>query len=367
MHQTPDAHSKEKSSGVNLFLLPSANRNNKYMELLTTALRQYPHIHQIPLKSDTLWSVWCFLKENTGEGRKNVIHIQWSTVLYGSRFAVKSLAGLIINGCLLVVLKTAYHCKVVWTVHNTRAHDYPHPSVDTIGRWVVRLLADCIIVQQKITQEFYQQRYPKKTIYYIHHGNYIRAYGHQVSRDNELRRVFGFGAKDVVLLSLGAIAPYKRNADIIDAVVAAQQSRPDLKLLIAGKGPVTHVETLKSQVPPGAGIVIANTFVEDAEIPRYLAMADYAVFYYDESEMTSGAMILALSYGLPVIARAIPATEVVHQGNGYVFHTKEELGELLRGLAASNSPEMRSAIIADIEGSDWTSAAARLVRIYEQL
>lgn len=352
---------------IRLFLFPSFNRNNKYIELLTTALRQYPQIEQVPLSSTTLWGVLCFLRKHNTPYVKNILHIQWSTVLYGSRFFLKSLGLLMVHVVLLAVFKSWYRGKVVWTVHNAAAHDYPHARMDRLGRWILLTAADCIIVQQRTTLQSYRQRYPTSNLHYIPHGNYVGAYGPLVARDQVLRDAYGFKKEDVVLLSLGAIAPYKRNSDIIDIVLTAQKRRSDLKLLIIGKGTEAHVADLMSRIPLGSGIVIRNEFVPDAEIPRYIAMADYAIFYYDDSEMTSGGLVLALSYGLPVIARNIAATEVIHSGNGRVGANKEELILLVQQLSATNTAAHRSAIIAGTKEQDWRQTTKMLVDLYNQL
>lgn len=274
---------------IHLLFIPQSNKNNKYIELL---------LNNLPFDSKFV------------RGDINIIHIHWSTALYGSKYALKSIYLIIKSLFIYVYLKLKYNVKIVWTLHNNFAHDYPHPWIDAIGRKLLRRFADKIIVQQKIT----------KGDVYIPHVNYIDAYGPKIPRDQELRRSLGVKDGEILLLSLGAQAPYKMNEKIIEAVLKTK----NIKLLIIGKGKTDYVENEK--------IIVKNEYVKDTDIPRYLSIADYSVFYYDASEMTSGGMILSLSYGLPVITRNIAAAEIITSENGLVYRSFDELVSILQTL-----------------------------------
>lgn len=279
---------------IHLLFIPQSNKNNKYIELL---------LKNLPFDSEFK------------RGDINIIHIHWSTALYGSKYAIKSFYLIKKNILVYLYLKIKYNIKIVWTIHNNFAHDYPHPFIDKIGRYTLRKFADKIIVQQK-TNLFQGD-------VYIPHVNYIDAYGPKVQRDFELRRSLGVKDDEILLLSLGVQAPYKMNEKIIEAVLQTK----NIKLLIIGKGK-TEYQTDKQNDQ----IIIKNQFVEDKDIPRYMSIADFSVFYYDDSEMTSGGMILSLSYGVPVITRNIAAAEIINSKNGMVYRSFEELVYILKNL-----------------------------------
>lgn len=356
------------SSSINLFLLPASNRNNKYISLLSASLSDADsRVKVIALKGDDLINIIHYLRAGKNSGTKNIIHIQWSTLLYGSRFLLKSLFLLTTNIFLIIFVKFFFRFKIVWTVHNFCAHDYSHPVVDAVGRRILLALADCVIVQQQVTLSKYQIRYPTKNFQYVPHGNYIGAYGAPVERDYALRRSLGFKDDDIVLLSLGAIAPYKLNEKIIQAVVTIQKENSRIKLLVAGKGNERYIEKLINQVPAGAGVVIKNGFIADSDMARLISIADYSIFYYDQSEMTSGGMVLALSYGVPVITRNIPAAELVTGKNGYTFENEDELVAILRKIKSKFVQDDRRGIINDMRVFDWPDSAKKLISIYDNL
>lgn len=352
---------------INIFLLPSGNRNNKYIELLTNAIRaSSPDIHVIALQNDRLPDIFSKLRRPEVRDGKNIIHVHWSTVLYGSKYAVKSIFLIVRNAAILFILKTVYGFKVVSTAHNFFAHDYPHPFIDAIGRSMLRSFSDCITVHEESTANMYKVHFPRKRIEHVPHGNYVGAYGDLMPRNRDLRASLGFSDEDIVLLSLGAIAPYKRNEEIIDAVRAARVGMPTLKLLIVGKGKPEYVNTLVSRASADSGIIVKNMFVPDAEIPRYFSIADQSIFYYDRSEMTSGGIILSLSYGVPVITRNIPASEIIDGKNGHVFTDRRELEDILKRIESFKTAPAHD-IINNIRKFDWSHSAAKLRDIYQNI
>src|SRR3989344_6055137 len=99
---------------INLFLLPSENKNNKYINLFSSSLHKAnPLTNVIALKGDSLVNVIPYLSLSKTSGAKNIIHVQWSTVLYGSRFLLKSLFLFAVNIFLLVFIKSFFRFKIV--------------------------------------------------------------------------------------------------------------------------------------------------------------------------------------------------------------------------------------------------------------
>lgn len=267
---------------MNIKWIPYQNKNNKYIDIL-------------------LKSLGISGNDDFKKGEKNILHIHW--------YSPKKIF-------YYLYLKFFYNTKIVWTVHNRYMHDYKYPIFDKIARKALETFSDKIIVHQKSETK----NFPKSV--YIPHVNYIDVYGQKVERDNELRKSFGIKDDEILLLSLGVQAPYKLNEKIAEAVMKSINGK--IKLLIIGKGKTDFVSNEK--------VIIKNQFVDDKDVPKYLSIADYAVFYYDDSEMTSGSMILSLSYGLPVIIRNIPASEAVNQSNGFVFESFDDLVNILDNL-----------------------------------
>lgn len=359
---------------IHVFVFPSANKNNRYIDLFKQSIldaNREALIHEC--KNDDIGNMFSILKSYDWKRSKNIIHIHWPTILYGSKYVLKSLYLLKRNFILLFVLKHFYKVKIVWTVHNLHAHDYPHPWIDRLGSFIVKHFADAVVCQQKSTcGRLSVDAHSKQKVVYIPHGNFIDAYGEYVERDRTLRTSLGFSEDDLVLLSFGAIAPYKENKKIIEifkkACAAHRTGDRNLKLLIVGKGSPAHVAKLTACAQGDANIVIRNSFIPTLDVSKYLSIADYSVFYYDDSEMTSGGMILSLSYGLPVITRDIPAAESVTDVTGVVFKTNEELLSIFVGLQENGSRAYdRRAIIDSVASIGWDRVGSDLIALYVAL
>ena len=233
---------------MNIFILPSNNKNNAYIDLLIKSLEEkgLKSLNIFRTKKDTVLEVFNQIVFNKIKRDRNVIHIQWSTIIYGSKYLLKSLSALFLNVILICILKWFFGTKIVWTVHNNFAHDYKHRRFDLFGMRTLIHLSDAIVVQQKSTLAQFKNKYSDKNIHYLPHPNYIDVYGSVRDRNFDLRRSFGFEDGDIVLLSLGAIKKYKKNEEIIKAVSVNRVKIPELKLLIIGKGDKVYVDSLNS-------------------------------------------------------------------------------------------------------------------------
>jgi len=354
---------------LQVFILPSRNKNNRYIDLLISSLNERDDVEVFPLKKDTLFEVFRQVLLGKGRLRQGVVHVQWSTVLYGSRYALKSILLMVANLLIVCILKVFFGFRFVWTVHNFYAHDYPHPWIDTLGRNFLQIISDCIVVQEKRMLAEYRKFFPKKRIEFVPHGNFIDAFGPYMQTDEHLRSDLGFAGSDIVLGSFGAIAPYKMNEKIIDALAKARSKNSNLKLLISGKGSESYVEKLSAYASlcAGSDVKIRNQFIPDPELSRFLSAVDYSIFYYDKSEMTSGGIILSLSYGVPVITRNIPASEVIDTKNGFVFETDSELVDILSRLTKPRAVFNPHDIMGNITHQTWQINAERLTQIYGTL
>jgi glycosyltransferase involved in cell wall biosynthesis len=225
-----------------------------------------------------------------------------------------------------------------------------------------------IVVQQKKTLDSYRQKYPNKKIKYIPHGNYIDVYGPILPRDYPLREFYGFETNDIVLLSFGAIKNYKFNEKIIDSVIEVRKINPKIKLLVIGKGDLDYVNSMKESTKNDPGIVVVNSFVSNDDIPKYLSLANYSIFYYDQSEMTSGGIILSLSYGVPVIARDIPGAEMITNKSGLIFTDADQLKDILLNLEyLGTSCNFKDDIIGSVVKDSWDHVSLSLSEIYKTI
>ena len=349
-------------SHIEIYSLPFDDRDNRYFSLWREALEQTGRVRVKAVPRGGLLQ----LAFSLGDHSNHLLIVHWSTALYGSRFALKSIIQLLLNSIALSLLKIR-GWTLFWVMHNASAHDYPHPLIDRLGRALIRAYANAVIVHQESTREMLLRSCKDSLVVHIPHGHYRMAYQGHSAEPRDIRKRYGFNSHDHVFLALGMIRPYKQLEKIIEAF---NRLPPYLagteKLLIIGKGDPSYVESLQAKII-FSGIQIENRFVPDEELPALLAASSYSVFFYDDSELTSGGIILSLSYGVPIISRRIPAAEMVHEGqNGFFFDSVEKLSVLIEHLAKTIPPSSDQ-VFKSSDLTDWESVAHSYVALYDSL
>ena len=348
---------------IELYSLPFDDRTNRYFALWRAALERTGRVQARPVPPGGLLRL---ALSSSGKDKHRLLVIHWSTVIYGSRFALKSLLQLAMNAVALLLLKMR-GWTIFWVMHTAAAHDSPHPRIDRLGRALVRSCADAVIVHQESTRKTFANAHARPPAVHIPHGHYRMIYGDRLKDQGEARVRYGFGPQDRVFLAFGMIRPYKRLEEIIDAFDRAPRHPSSLaKLWIVGKGDPGYVESLRRR-SSSTNIRIENKFIPDEEIPAVLATASYSPFFFDDSELTSGGIILSLSYGVPIISRRIPAAEMALEGkSGFFFESAEGLSELI-GRLSETIPLTPEQVLESVELPGWDTVARSYIALYDSL
>jgi beta-1,4-mannosyltransferase len=200
--------------------------------------------------------------------------------------------------------------RLVWTVHNVLPHDTAFPALDLELRRGVVDRADIIHVLSAGTVEAAAARYaiPPDKVLHVPHPAYLGVYPDDVS-DVDARRHYGLGADDVVFGFIGNLRPYKGLDDLLDAFESIVAEPPDARrrrLLIAGM-PVADasIDALVARARSSPEVVVDARRIPAEELSIPLRASDVIVLPYRDS-LNSGALLLALSFGRPVMAAASP-------------------------------------------------------------
>ena len=254
--------------------------------------------------------------------------------------------------------------RVVYTVHNLDPHEEPGPA----DRWAAgRLigLADAVHVHDASTAEALAGRYGRRAgVAVIPHGHYLDAYPNTISRD-EARRSLGLPPQAFVFVTLGLLRPYKGLEELLPAF--KRVSKPDDVLLLAGKPePDVYAQTLAQLAGDDSRILLAPRFVPQDEVQTYLNAADVCVLPYRQIT-TSGAALLAFSFGLPVIAPAIGAFRSLIAGRRGILYEPADPGGLGRALEqarATGWDGAREEITGWVAQFDWAGIGRQFVELY---
>lgn len=228
--------------------------------------------------------------------------------------------------------------RIVWTVHNVLPHHCDYPVVEARLRSEVLELADVVHVMAEETASATSEHYtipPAKTIH-VPHPSYVGAYPAHLSHDN-LRFDMGFDRSNLVLGMVGSIQPYKGIPELIDVTNRLVASDPDLRVIVAGiVGTEPGSTDLVRRLEREAYIEVLPRRLTDIEVSSIVTAADAIVLPYRAS-LNSGAALLALSLGTPIVApRTGSFTPIIDAGLGIGYDLDDPHG-LERALSSVRS------------------------------
>ncbi|MGH8218542.1 MAG: glycosyltransferase [Steroidobacteraceae bacterium] len=197
----------------------------------------------------------------------------------------------------------------------------------------------------------------------IEHGNWIGFYPNEVSRESA-RASLGIAADSFVCLFFGLCKPYK---NLEHLVRSHRRLRDDSLLWIVGRfqSPAYRTSILEAAAEAEArtgSVTIRDGLVDRKDIQIYMNACDAVVLPYREI-LTSGAVMVALSFGRPVVAPRIGSlVEVVTPDCGVLYDPDAE-GALVDAIRAVQSrrygPER---IMSMAAGFSWDRSAAEFAR-----
>jgi len=195
--------------------------------------------------------------------------------------------------------------RLVWTVHNILPHATRFEDEEARLSADVAERCDVIHTMAVATPEIVAPwfRIPPEKILQIPHPSYIGAYEDRISRE-QARHELGLAPDEKVHVVLGAIRPYKGLSELLNAWDTIAGDGTARRLVIAG-GPTDEagVDELLDRAAAHPSVLLHAGPVAPADVQIYLRAADNAVLPYVRS-LNSGALLLALTFGLPAVVPA---------------------------------------------------------------
>ena len=210
--------------------------------------------------------------------------------------------------------------SIVWTVHNVLPHDQADIETAVRVRRAIVEAADLIHIMNERTPELVEPHFSLagKRVFYSPHPSYLGDHPRTVTRD-AARFELGLRPETTVFLCFGAIQPYKGIEELIAAAEELARDRPDLDwaLVVAG---IAKNEELVRRIRQVEALDRRLLFyphkVPVEDVQYFFRAADYAVCAY-RSSLNSGAAMLALSFGVPLVAPETAAfAELLARGAG---------------------------------------------------
>jgi beta-1,4-mannosyltransferase len=222
--------------------------------------------------------------------------------------------------------------RLVWTMHNVLPHESVFEALEIRVRDIIVQRAEMVHIMNPKSVEMAAPYFhiPADKVVRVDHPGYQGYYPERMSRAGA-RAQFGFGPEEQVSLILGAIKPYKGLSEIAEEFdrLSAQHPRK-LNLFIAGgAGTDEGTQQLLALASAHPAIHVLPERIVPEDVWTLFAAADNAIVPYKAS-LNSGALVLALSMGVPVIASATAgSTHLLADGAGKVYSSSDELDAAL--------------------------------------
>jgi glycosyltransferase involved in cell wall biosynthesis len=237
--------------------------------------------------------------------------------------------------------------SIVWTVHNVLPHDKADIDTAVRVRRAIVEAADLIHIMNERTPEQVEPYYSLagKRLFYSPHPSYLGDHPRTVTRE-AARFELGLRPETTVFLCFGAIQPYKGIEELIAAAQDLARDRPELDwaLVVAGIAKDEELVRRIRQVEALDERLLFYPHKIPIEDVQYLfRAADYAVCAY-RSSLNSGAAMLAVSFGVPLVApETVAFSELLARGAGigYVPDDRRALAAALAAAVETDPEGMR--------------------------
>ena len=334
---------------------------NPYQQLLMKGLSEHGVLATGTRGAWFIRSVFAF--------RPDVLHVHWLHPFFAGRTRARSfvLLGLFLVQWYVLRMRGV---SIVWTVHNLRDHEKRWPAAERLVTRLVagaarRIILHCPNAREKLLAIYPEISSGKCVV--IPHGSYVGVYPEAVESASA-RQALQLPAEPTIFLSLGEIRPYKGIEEMLE-LFEQQQLPPEIFLLVAGR---VHDELLRARLEQAAQrlpqVEVRLGFVPDEQIPLYLSAADAVVSPFRDV-LTSGSLILALSYGKAFVAPRIGClVDLAEQAQGFFYDVDDATGLRKALMQAASDASGRQAMgrhnRAFADTLDWQTIGGDTARAY---
>ncbi len=353
------------TSKLNVLMLPTFNSFNKYCSALVQSVRR----EGVNVQSVSEWTptlpIFSMLRT---AGLPHLLHLHWIETYTIKKTWWRSFIASTIFVAELLILKTL-GVRIVWTIHDTLNVDEQFSDLDIKLRRLTAKLANAVIVHTELAREevtlVYQlSERDQEKIRVIPHGHYIEAYPNSMSR-RDARESLGLDGDLFVFGLVGYLRPYKGVLDLIQAF--RRLGGENIRLVIAGMPfDVSFAHDIQEATRGDDRIRLYLQFIEDEKLQVFLNAMDVLVFPYSRS-LTSGSLILAMSFGKAVVAADHATIGEIISSDGGLVYSPGDLQGLVECLSEIRMRQVGSMGERNLERArtfEWRSIATTTVALY---
>jgi glycosyltransferase involved in cell wall biosynthesis len=266
--------------------------------------------------------------------RPNIIHFHWQHSLFivkGKYNKYKMILKSVISLLQLIIIKMT-GIRIVWTAHNLKDHENTHQSIQFFftkyfARCSDLIIAHCDTAKSIIVEQFNIKK--KDKVIVIPHGNFLGYYRNEISRKRAQQKL-NVTSEEITFLFLGEIRYYKGVLELVDAFLSLKHE--SMQLIIAGRPFDAQIaEKVKQKINSHKQIRLVLEFIPNDELQLYINASDVMVFPYCDI-FSSGGVMLALSFGKPIIAPRLGCIPDVLDSSGSFLYDSFQQDGLLQAM-----------------------------------
>lgn len=243
-------------------------------------------------------------------------------IFHGFSYGLKDLFGIICFKTFRIPVTIILH-----DISNFAKADHP-----LLKKWILKLANDLVVHNQYSYNKLSSLKLVNiDKVNLIKHGHFLDLPNEKISKD-VARKNLGLGAEEKIIMFFGQIKKVKGLDILIEAFNLCQGN---YRLVIAGKtwnDDFSFYNKKIESLQHPEKVTIINRYITNDEREFFYKAADLIVLPYREIYQ-SGVLLMAMSYGLPVLISDLPSNkEVVDNDlNGLLFKS-EDFEDLARQI-----------------------------------
>lgn len=347
---------------IRVIITPYDGDANPYLKLLATSLETAGL--QVSLVWPRRFPLWSAVLEH---GLPDVIHLQWQHSYFTARRWPRAVLRTVLFYLQWLTLRLL-GVRFVWTVHNVVNHEKHQTGWELLACRLLARVADSITIHCAAAKPVVVAAYrvAPERLHVVPHGHYADWYPLAPAKE-EARRMLGLPDDVRVFLFYGQVRKYKGLERLLKAFAALDEE--NIRLILVGKPlPPSLGHLLSVQASSDPRVVTHFEFIPNDRLITYLNACDLVVLPCEDS-LTSGAAILAASYGRPIL---VPRQGCMGEFSSeaailYDPEVSDGLQMALEHALSAPLVTMGAAAKSYIEKFPWSFVAARTLLVYQSV
>lgn len=348
--------------------LPDFSAGNPYQKNLANALEELG----TEITFGEQGGLFPILRSVDSYENSSILHFHWFQPYISGPGWITTVLKIILTSLQMIYLRIR-GTKIVWTAHNLVSHDTGYPGLERIfKRWLIkfricsRVFVHCEAAGEDLLEVLDLPERHKDKIIEIDHGHYIDNYENVVSPETA-RKSLNVNDAERIYLFFGHMRPYKGIFTLINAF--REHGSPSERLFLVGNPDNASLQReLKAKSESDQRIRLMCGFIPNDLVQLFMNAADVIVLPYKEIT-TSGAAVLAMSFGKAVILPRTGCMPKMVDDDGAVFYDPHEegIGSALQRVDTVDLESMGQHNYELVSSYTWQATARSTREAYQTL